>query len=85
VTPKGKMGHDDSGTQPAYADASVELMGGMQMNPPTTLSRWLDQVGLTRLEPLSRENSIDLDVVRSLTDADLRELGLALGDRGAAS
>jgi hypothetical protein len=55
------------------------------MNPPTTLSRWLDQVGLTRLEPLSRENSIDLDVVRSLTDADLRELGLALGDRGAAS
>lgn len=51
------------------------------MSPPATLSRWLGEVGLDRLEPLFRENSIDLDVVRLLTDADLRELGLALGDR----
>lgn len=46
-----------------------------------TLAGWLDQVGLSKLEPVFRDNSIDLDIVRSLTDADLKELGLALGDR----
>jgi hypothetical protein len=51
------------------------------MNLPLTLAGWLDQVGLGKLEPAFRDNGIDLDIVRSLTDADLKELGLALGDR----
>ncbi|MGD9883529.1 MAG: hypothetical protein AB7U95_25800 [Reyranella sp.] len=51
------------------------------MNVPPTLVGRLDQVGLGRLEPVFRDNGIDLDIVRSLTDADLKELGLALGDR----
>ena len=51
------------------------------MSSPTTLKAWLDQVGLSRLEQRFLNNGIDLDVVRSLTDGDLRELGFTLGDR----
>src|SRR5436190_981045 len=54
------------------------------MNLPLTLASWLDQVDLSKLEPVLRDNGIDLDIVRSLTDADLKELGLALGDRKRA-
>src|SRR4029453_6197705 len=51
------------------------------MSSPTTLKAWLDQVGLSRLEQTFLNNGIDLDVVRSLTDGDLKELGFTLGDR----
>src|ERR1700676_1524763 len=42
---------------------------------------WLAEIGLGRYSAVFASNEIDFDVVRSLTDADLRELGLALGDR----
>ena len=51
------------------------------MSSPETLAEWLAQVELGRLESTFRDNGIDLDVVRSLTDSDLKELGLTLGDR----
>jgi class 3 adenylate cyclase len=51
------------------------------MNAPSTIKEWLDEVGLSRLQRTFLDHGIDLDVVRSLTDGDLRELGLSLGDR----
>ncbi|HYX03030.1 MAG TPA: SAM domain-containing protein, partial [Reyranella sp.] len=51
------------------------------MTSPVTLKEWLDQVGLARLESTFRQNGVDLDILFSLTDGDLRELGLTLGDR----
>ena len=42
---------------------------------------WLAEIGLGRYGVVFASNQLDYDVIRSLTDADLRELGLALGDR----
>src|SRR3981081_811810 len=42
---------------------------------------WLAEIGLGSYDDVFASNKIDFDVIRSLTDADLRELGLALGDR----
>jgi SAM domain (Sterile alpha motif) len=42
---------------------------------------WLAEIGLGRYAAVFASNEIDFDVIRSLTDGDLRELGLALGDR----
>ena len=42
---------------------------------------WLAEIGLGRHEQIFASNEIDFDVIGSLTDADLRELGLPLGDR----
>ncbi len=42
---------------------------------------WLAEIGLGSYDAVFASNKIDFDVIRSLTDADLRELGLALGDR----
>ena len=42
---------------------------------------WLAKIGLGRYEDVFVSNRIDFDVIRSLSDADLRELGLTLGDR----
>jgi class 3 adenylate cyclase len=47
----------------------------------TALGRWLAEIGLGSYDVVFSSNKIDFDVIRSLTDADLRELGLALGDR----
>ena len=47
----------------------------------TDLSSWLDANGLAKHADTLVENDIDLDVVAELTDADLRDLGLSLGDR----
>jgi class 3 adenylate cyclase/tetratricopeptide (TPR) repeat protein len=47
----------------------------------TPFRKWLAEIGLGRYEAVFASNEIDFDVIRSLTDADLRELGLALGDR----
>src|SRR6478752_7613052 len=45
------------------------------------VSTWLQGLGLERHEAAFRDNVIDMDVVRELTESDLEKLGLALGDR----
>jgi class 3 adenylate cyclase len=45
------------------------------------VSRWLADQGLGRYAEVFRENGIAGDILRELTDADLKELGLILGDR----
>jgi class 3 adenylate cyclase/tetratricopeptide (TPR) repeat protein len=45
------------------------------------VATWLQGVGLERHEAVFRDNLIDMDVVRELTENDLEKLGLALGDR----
>ena len=47
----------------------------------TPFAKWLAEIGLGRYDTVFASNKIDFDVIRSLSDADLRELGLALGDR----
>ena len=47
----------------------------------TPFGTWLAEIGLGRYDAVFASNGIDFDVIRSLSDADLRELGLALGDR----
>jgi class 3 adenylate cyclase len=47
----------------------------------TPFGTWLAENGLGGYDAVFAANEIDFDVIRSLTDADLRELGLALGDR----
>ena len=49
--------------------------------PIPSLTDWLAANGLSRLEPLLRENGIAEDIVASLTAQDLEQLGLSLGDR----
>ena len=51
------------------------------MSSPETIEQWLSRFDLSRLEALFREHAIDLDIVTSLGDDDLKELGLAIGDR----
>ena len=45
------------------------------------VGEWLHRLGLGRYEEEFRENKIDFDVLADLTDGDLQELGVALGDR----
>lgn len=47
----------------------------------TGLADWLEARGLAKHAKLFAENDIELDVLPELTEADLRELGLSLGDR----
>ena len=47
----------------------------------TSFGNWLAEIGLQSYDTVFASNKIDFDVIRSLSDADLRELGLALGDR----
>ena len=42
---------------------------------------WLDSLGLSRYEQKFQDNRIDFDVLPDLTDGDLEELGVPLGDR----
>src|SRR3984957_25699 len=42
---------------------------------------WLCSLGLGRYEEKLRDNKIDFDVLADLTDGDLQELGVPLGDR----
>lgn len=46
-----------------------------------SMTEWLQSIGLERYATVFAENDIDLDVLPSLTDADLRDLGLSLGHR----
>ena len=45
------------------------------------LDEWLEEIGLSRYAELFAEHQIDLDVLADLTEADLAQLGVALGDR----
>jgi class 3 adenylate cyclase/tetratricopeptide (TPR) repeat protein len=45
------------------------------------VATWLRGLGLQRHEAAFRDNLIDMDVVRELTENDLEKLGLPLGDR----
>ncbi len=47
----------------------------------TSFAQWLTEIGLDSYASVFSENKIDFDVIRSLSEADLRELGLAIGDR----
>ena len=42
---------------------------------------WLRGLGLGQYEANFRDNKIDFDVLADLTDGDLQELGVPLGDR----
>jgi class 3 adenylate cyclase/tetratricopeptide (TPR) repeat protein len=45
------------------------------------IGAWLDSLGLARYETAFRDNLIDIDILPELTDSDLAQLGIALGDR----
>src|SRR3954471_20859898 len=47
----------------------------------TPFGTWLAEIGLGNYVDVFAANKIDFDVIHQMTDADLRELGLALGDR----
>jgi len=47
----------------------------------TPFATWLANIGLGGYESVFASNNIDFDVIRSLSEADLREIGVALGDR----
>src|ERR1700720_354003 len=47
----------------------------------STLSEWLRLAGLESYERTFSESGVNLDVISDLTEADLKELGLSLGDR----
>jgi hypothetical protein len=42
---------------------------------------WLRGLGLQQYEALFRENDIDAEVLRDLTDGDLEKIGVSLGHR----
>ena len=45
------------------------------------VDKWLEDIGLERYVELFAENHIDLDVLPDLSEADLAQLGIPLGDR----
>jgi hypothetical protein len=49
--------------------------------PGDAVERWLAQIGLDRYANAFADADIDLDVIGDLTDDDLKDLGVTLGDR----
>ena len=45
------------------------------------IAQWLEGLGLSHYAQAFADNDVRLDVLPDLTDADLRELGVSLGDR----
>jgi hypothetical protein len=45
------------------------------------IAHWLKQLGMSEYAQCFAENRIDLSVLRELTDQDLKDLGVVLGDR----
>ena len=45
------------------------------------VAEWLDGLGMSEYAALFAENRIDLSVLRELTEQDLKDLGIVLGDR----
>src|ERR1700688_619820 len=54
---------------------------GLREDPMTPFGTWVAVIGLERYADVYVSNEIDFDVIRALSDADLRELDLTLGDR----
>jgi hypothetical protein len=51
------------------------------VTPPTPLPEWLAEHGLTKYSRLFVDNAVGLDVLPQLTEGDLKDLGIPLGDR----
>ena len=47
----------------------------------TPIAKWLGSLGLSEYADRFAENRIDLSILPDLTDQDLKELGVVLGDR----
>ena len=47
----------------------------------STIAGWLEGLGLAQYVPVFAENAVDSDVLFDLTEADLQNLGIPLGDR----
>ena len=45
------------------------------------IADWLEKLGLSEYADRFAENRIDFSVLRDLTDQDLKEIGVVLGDR----
>jgi len=45
------------------------------------INQWLKELRLTKYEKIFSDNDIEFDVLPDLTDEDLKELGISLGDR----
>jgi class 3 adenylate cyclase/tetratricopeptide (TPR) repeat protein len=45
------------------------------------ISRWLEKLGMSEYAQRFAENRIDFNVLRDLTDKDLKDIGVVLGDR----
>ena len=45
------------------------------------IAAWLEGLGMSEYAARFRDNRIDGSVLRDLTDEDLKELGIVLGDR----
>ena len=43
------------------------------------IAEWLEKLGMSEYAQRFAENSIDLSVLRHLTDQDLKDIGVALG------
>ncbi len=46
-----------------------------------SISEWLQAIGLDEYVELFAQNRIDIDILPDLTERDLQDLGLPLGDR----
>lgn len=65
----------------ASTDAMLASEGGPDTNMPGDLRRWLAENGLAAHAERFVADRIDWDILGDLTDEDLRDLGLSLGDR----
>ena len=45
------------------------------------VTKWLEELGLDEYAAVFAKNNVDLEVLPELTDADLKELGVTLGNR----
>src|SRR5438309_10641407 len=56
----------------------IEVRLGIVMQQ---IAQWLEKLGMSEYLPQFLENRIDFPVLRDLTDQDLKDLGVVLGDR----
>jgi uncharacterized protein YjiS (DUF1127 family) len=45
------------------------------------IAQWLETLGMSEYAPRFIENRVDFSVLRDLTDQDLKDIGVLLGDR----
>ena len=72
VLPRRYAGHASKSRRSSPKRAGV---------PTMDVAAWLRSLGLSRYEAAFGKNAIDVDVLPDLTDGDLAELGVNLGDR----